>query len=138
MARAREQVQGVVEARNERGVRLAGQWYNYSRWAEEIQPHEVGTHVTLDLDGSGFIRKLTASAAPAPTPASTPAVPAAVSAGSAQGGARQLNAEEYTRLRVLELVVSNVQALAGGADITPDLVMDWADSLLLWLRGVER
>jgi len=55
-------ITGKVEQRNERGLRVGGQWYNMSRWPspdslmlEEVQP---GQTVTLELDRSQFIRRI--------------------------------------------------------------------------------
>ena len=41
-----ELVRGVVEAVNEKGIRVAGQWCNYSRYAEVPRP-DVGQWVEL-------------------------------------------------------------------------------------------
>jgi len=45
---------GTVEATNERGVRIAGEWYNFSRFTP-IDPPAVGSYVRLGVDSKGFI-----------------------------------------------------------------------------------
>jgi hypothetical protein len=50
-------VEGVVEARNERGVRVAGEWRNASKFRPVELPAE-GTRVRLELDPKGFIKTL--------------------------------------------------------------------------------
>jgi hypothetical protein len=59
MARELERITGVVEARNERGVKLGDTWYNLSRWATNVDEFEVGDEVELGLDSKQFIRTLT-------------------------------------------------------------------------------
>ncbi len=52
-----DQVEGLVEARNERGIRVAGEWRNLSKFRPLEVPGQ-GAHVRLELDGKGFIRTL--------------------------------------------------------------------------------
>ena len=42
-------LEGAVEAVNERGVQVAGQWGNYSKWAGELTPPRRGQVVALTL-----------------------------------------------------------------------------------------
>ena len=49
-------LEGTVESVNERGVKIGGQWLNYSKWAGEIAEPRRGQVVALTLDGSGFVR----------------------------------------------------------------------------------
>ena len=51
-----ERVADVVEAVNERGVRLAGTWHNFSRFADVPRPMK-GAHVELVVKG-GWIQSL--------------------------------------------------------------------------------
>ncbi len=53
-----DELVGVVEAVNERGVKIAGAWRNVSKWAESVILPERGATVTLSLDKSGFIRTI--------------------------------------------------------------------------------
>jgi hypothetical protein len=48
---------GVVEARNERGVRVAGEWRNQSKF-HPVELPDVGAQVALGLDSKGFITSL--------------------------------------------------------------------------------
>ncbi len=51
-----EQSAGVVEAVNERGVRIAGQWHNFSKFSDVPRPM-TGAQVELTLKG-GWIQSL--------------------------------------------------------------------------------
>jgi hypothetical protein len=53
-----DQVEGVIESANERGIKVCGEWRNVSRFHPVDLP-ERGARVRLDLDGKGFIRSLT-------------------------------------------------------------------------------
>jgi hypothetical protein len=52
-----DQVEGLVEARNDRGVRVAGEWRNQSKFHPVDLPAQ-GSRVRLDLDSKGFIKSL--------------------------------------------------------------------------------
>jgi hypothetical protein len=58
VTRELEKITGVVEARNERGVKLGDTWYNLSRWASDVDEFDVGDEVELGLDSKQFIRTL--------------------------------------------------------------------------------
>ena len=49
-----DMIVGTVEAVNERGVRIAGEWYNFSRFTP-VDPPAVGSYVRLGVDSKGFI-----------------------------------------------------------------------------------
>ena len=51
-----ETISGVVEAINPKGVKIAGQWFNYSRYNDVPRP-EKGQQVQMEAKG-GFIRSL--------------------------------------------------------------------------------
>ena len=59
-------VSGTVEAVNPKGVKVNGEWANYSRFAQDITPPERGQQVTLTLDKAGFVRAVETDG-PAPT-----------------------------------------------------------------------
>lgn len=61
-------VSGTVEAVNPKGVKVNGEWHNFSRFAQDITPPERGQHVTLTLDKAGFVRAVETDG-PAPTAA---------------------------------------------------------------------
>jgi hypothetical protein len=49
-----DMIVGTVEAVNERGVRIAGEWYNFSKFST-VDPPAVGNYVRLGVDNKGFI-----------------------------------------------------------------------------------
>jgi hypothetical protein len=65
-----ETITGLVEAVNDRGLKLAGRWYNYSkhRPLPRVAP-AVGEAVTLHAEGDWINRLTRAGAAPAAPPA---------------------------------------------------------------------
>ena len=52
-----DQVEGLVEAINDRGIRVAGEWRNVSKFHPVHLP-ERGTRVRLALDAKGFIKSM--------------------------------------------------------------------------------
>ena len=58
-----EVIEGTVEAVNERGVRLAGNWYNVSKF-RSIELPKAGAWVQLGVDNKGFILEVTALSSP--------------------------------------------------------------------------
>src|SRR5437870_11076898 len=52
-----DQVEGLVEATNDRGIRVAGEWRNQSKFHPVDLP-DRGARVRLELDSKGFIRTL--------------------------------------------------------------------------------
>jgi hypothetical protein len=52
-----DQVEGVVEARNDRGIRVAGEWRNLSKF-HPLELPDQGARVRLELDPKGFIKTL--------------------------------------------------------------------------------
>lgn len=56
-----DQVEGVVQAANERGVHLQGEpdWRNFSKYADPpIAPPSRGARVRLAIDAAGFVRSV--------------------------------------------------------------------------------
>jgi hypothetical protein len=52
-----EHVEGLVEATNANGLKIAGAWLNVSRF-KPVELPERGTHVRLEVDSRGYIREL--------------------------------------------------------------------------------
>src|SRR5438445_12980163 len=52
-----DQVEGLVEQVNERGIKVAGEWRNLSKFHPVDLP-ERGARVAISLDNKGFIRTL--------------------------------------------------------------------------------
>ena len=60
-----ETITGTVEARNERGIRVAGEWRNLSRF-HPLELPDVGAAVTLEVDAKGFLTRIEQTCAQAP------------------------------------------------------------------------
>jgi hypothetical protein len=62
------EVQGIVCASNERGLKLSGEteWRNLSKWAEVSAIPPRGSVVVLGLDKSGYVREITTATAEKP------------------------------------------------------------------------
>lgn len=52
-----DQVEGLIEARNDRGIHVGGEWRNVSRFHPLELPAQ-GARVRVEIDGKGFIRTL--------------------------------------------------------------------------------
>jgi len=99
MQQTPRQITATVEAVNERGIKLNGEWHNYSRYADGAidRSAQAGDVVQVELTNTGWVRALTVvqRASQQNGQAAPPAV--GVSA------ARQLDAEQYARLRAVEI-----------------------------------
>ena len=98
---ARQTLTAVVEALNERGVKVNGAWHNFSSYAQNgaiDRTAQVGDTVELELTNTGWVRGLKViQRAPAQSNGQTaPQAPSAV-------GARQLDASQYARMRAIEI-----------------------------------
>jgi len=93
------QLTATVEAVNERGVKLNGEWHNYSRFADGTidRTAQVGDTVQVQLTNTGWVRALTVlQRAPQQN---GQAVPPAVGVSAA----RALDPAQYARLRAVEI-----------------------------------
>jgi hypothetical protein len=98
---ARQTLTAVVEAVNERGVRVNGTWHNFSSYANGSdidRTVQAGDTAELELTNTGWIRKLAVKARAA-AQSNGQAAPQAPSAS----GARQLDAAQYARMRAVEI-----------------------------------
>jgi hypothetical protein len=98
---ARQTLTAVVEAVNERGVKVNGTWHNFSSYANGSdidRSVQAGDTAELELTNTGWIRKLTvkARAAAQSNGQAAPQTPSAL-------GARQLDASQYARMRAVEI-----------------------------------
>jgi len=103
MARQTQQTQPItatVEAVNERGVKLNGVWHNYSRYADGAidRTAQVGDTVQVVLTNTGWVRALTVLQRAAQQHGQ-----AAPPAAGASAAPRALDAEQYARLRAVEI-----------------------------------
>ena len=53
-------LEGAVEARNDRGIKLDGQWVNRSNFGKPIELPEVGARVRAEVDAKGFLKSIIA------------------------------------------------------------------------------
>jgi hypothetical protein len=82
---ARQKLTGIVEAVNERGVRINGTWHNYSAYARNgdiDRTAQQGDKVEAEVTSTGWIRSLRILE---------------------RAAARALDAARYTRLRAVEI-----------------------------------
>lgn len=61
LAYTQRTISGTVESVNPKGVKVNGEWANFSKFAADITPPERGQFVTLTLDKSGFVREIEAA-----------------------------------------------------------------------------
>jgi hypothetical protein len=116
-----DQVEGVVESPNERGIKVAGEWRNVSRF-HPIDLPERGARVRLGLDRQGFIRTLQV-------------LDAAPSSTSISSVAPTTRDRTITRLAVLK-AASNFLGLMGQSreEVRSDHVLLLADKWLAWVE----
>jgi len=98
---AKQTLTATVEAVNERGVKVQGEWRNYSSYAQNgdiDRTVQAGDVAELELTGTGWVRKLRVVQR-AQTQQNGQAAPHAPSAV----GARQLDSEQYARMRAVEI-----------------------------------
>ena len=48
--------EGRIEARNDTGIKLNGEWLNRSRFGPRVELPEVGDQVHVEVDGKGFLK----------------------------------------------------------------------------------
>lgn len=109
-----ETVEGVVDARNERGIRVAGEWRNLSKF-RPLELPDTGATVRLGLDPKGFINTVEVLEA---------------EAKSTREDVESSRDRQIARLSVLK---SAAAFAAGRADIKSADVLRIADSWLAWV-----
>ena len=112
-------VEGLVEAVNAKGVRVAGEWLNLSQF-HPVELPEAGARVRLDVDLKGYIRSLDVlTASPAHTSAAFPAD----------------KDERITRLAVLKAAANFVGLMSQTReDVKSEHVLALADKWLAWVE----
>jgi hypothetical protein len=101
---AKQVITAQIEATNERGVKVQGTWYNYSSYARNgdiDRTVQAGDTAEIELTGTGWIRKLSIVQR-AQTQQATQASPQPPNGL----GARQLDANQYARLRAIEIAAT--------------------------------
>jgi hypothetical protein len=113
-----DQVEGVIETRNDHGIRIDGHWHNVSKF-KPIDLPDRGARVRVDLDGKGFIRSLQV-------------LDGALSSTSRSSTTRD---RTITRLAVLK-AASNFLGLWGATreEVRSDHVLLLADKWLAWVE----
>jgi hypothetical protein len=142
-----EQVRGTVEQANEKGVKVAGRWFNFSQYSRStIRPQE-GDQVELEIARGKFIndaRILGGSLEPASDgedpfgavdePAAAPAPPPRVASWSAAAPAATA-ADRNTEIRRLALVKAAADYATTRPDLTPEDVTAIAAQWETWVLG---
>jgi hypothetical protein len=98
---ARQKLTGIVEAVNERGVRINGTWHNYSAYARNgdiDRTAQQGDKVEAEVTSTGWIRSLRILER-----AAAQRTTQATQQPNDGAGARALDAARYTRLRAVEI-----------------------------------
>jgi hypothetical protein len=98
---AKQVITAKVEAVNERGVKVNGQWYNFSSYAQNgaiDRSVAQGDTAEIELTGTGWIRKLRIVQR-----AQTQHNPQGAAQPNNGLGARALDAAQYARLRAVEI-----------------------------------
>jgi hypothetical protein len=106
--------EGTVEARNERGIKVRGEWCNVSKFNVIHELPEVGDQVLVDVDTKGFLKGWNL----------LEDEPAAQASSSCD--------ERITRLTVLKAAA---HFAADRADIKSADVLRIADCWLKWVEG---
>jgi hypothetical protein len=111
-----QQVEGLVEATNANGLKIAGAWVNVSRW-HPIELPDAGAHVRLEVDSRGYIREIEVLKT------------AAVSRDVSRDGT-------ITRLAVLKAAAQFVGLLSQTReDVRSEHVLLLAERWLEWIEG---
>ena len=111
-------VEGIVEAFNEKGIKLNGEWLNWSQFATQRWAAGRGDHVRLKLDTKGFIRELESLGGNPAT--ESPAVS---------------RDDRITRLAVLKAAAGFVGRMGQSReDVNSSHVLQLADKWLAWVE----
>jgi len=118
MAMQLNTVEGTVEAANPKGLKLNGEWLNWSQFATSRLEAGKGQTVRLRVDSKGFIRELEHLGAEPAT--QSPAV---------------LRDERIARLAVLKAAATFLAAMSQTRqDVRTEHVLVLADKWLAWVE----
>jgi hypothetical protein len=124
-----EEISGVVEAANPRGLLLAGRdgWLNISRYADPVPPiPPEGSLVRLGLDKAGFIRTIEVEAE-----GERPALAAVSETAGGYGQTFGVRDQRIMRQAVLNTATAILSS--GGREADPDDVIALAERLESWV-----
>lgn len=108
-------VEGTVQSRNERGIRVDGDWFNVSKF-KPVELPEIGARVRLGLDAKGFITSLEVVQATG-------------------GGIAPSASERDTRISRLAVLKAAAMFGASRSDLKSGDVLRIADTWLQWVEG---
>jgi hypothetical protein len=109
-----QQVEGLVEASNASGLKIAGAWVNVSRF-KPVELPEAGAHVRREVDPRGYIRELEVMKQPVGSPRAT-------------------RDETIARLAVLKAAANFLGMLCQTReDVRSEHVLKLADKWLAWV-----
>jgi hypothetical protein len=103
---AKQVITATVEAVNERGIKVNGQWHNFSSYAQNgaiDRSVAQGDKVEAEITSTGWIRSLRILER-----AQTQQATQVAQQGNNGAGARALDASQYTRLRAVEIAATVV------------------------------
>jgi hypothetical protein len=109
-------VEGAVEARNDRGIKLGGEWRNVSRFKPLALP-ELGARVRADVDDKGFLKTIEV-------------LDEHTSATASPSRDRQI-----ARLAVLKAAAAFCAGKALNTDVSSKDVLAIAESWLAWVTA---
>jgi transposase-like protein len=123
----RQPITATVEAVNERGIKIGGTWHNYSRYADGAidRTAQVGDIVQVELTNTGWVRALRVVQRAAQQ--NGQAAPPAVGASAAP---RALGAEQYARLRAVEIA----SPVAAQYAQSPGEYLQTLSALAVWIE----
>jgi hypothetical protein len=135
------QITATVEAANEKGIKFNGEWINFSKFAapDAIEVASRGDVVALEIDGSGFVRRLQIVKADLSTVASLPDEDAPSNEDAAADAMEAEGLRGLSQRDVLIIRQSTLKAAAEFAASRPELKS--ADVLKIsecWERWVTR
>jgi hypothetical protein len=110
-------MEGTVEARNGKGIKIGGEWLNVSKFGPQLELPDVGATVRVETDAKGYLKSLDVLGG-------TPAV-----------SSTSHRDERITRLAVLKAAANFVGMLSQTReDVKSEHVLRLADRWLEWVN----
>jgi len=133
-------LQGIIETQNDRGLKIGGQWVNWSKFGEGPDPFLTeGMEVLVNYSDTGWIKSIVTDPKPAYFPR-----PSLADAERANGVIfqRELPEAPASKVTQAELIARQSMLKAScmfwqGQQVTTQIICDFADELVKHvLRGV--